>query len=83
MILRKNFVVGQKVLLFYSHLKLFPGKLCSRWIGPSIVTNVFSHGVIEIKNLKTGNAFKVNGHRLKPYYENFPMQEIKELPLFE
>ena len=24
MILRKNFVIGQKVLLFYSRLKLFP-----------------------------------------------------------
>ena len=41
-----------------------------------VVTNVFTHGAVEIKNLKTGNAFKVNGHRLKPYYENFPMQEI-------
>ena len=60
MILRKNFVVGQKVLLFYSRLKLFPSKLRSRWIGPFVVTNVFTHGAVEIKNLKTGNAFKVN-----------------------
>ena len=30
MILRKNFVMGQKVLLFYSRLKLFPNKLRSR-----------------------------------------------------
>ena len=30
MILRKNFVVGQKVLLFYSRLKLFSSKLRSR-----------------------------------------------------
>ena len=44
--LRKNFVVGQKVLLFYSCLKLFPGKLRSRWIGPFVVTNVFTHGVV-------------------------------------
>ena len=66
MILRKNFVVGQKVLLFYSRLKLFSGKLRSRWIGPFVVTNVFTHGAVEIKNLKIGNAFKVNGHRLKP-----------------
>ena len=47
------------------------------------ITNVFTHGVVEIKNLKIGNAFKVNGHMLKPYYENFPMQEIEDLPLFE
>ncbi|GJX00920.1 DNA-directed DNA polymerase [Tanacetum coccineum] len=28
---RKNFCIGQKVLLFHSRLKLFPGKLSSRW----------------------------------------------------
>ena len=83
MILRKNFVVGQKVLLFYSRLKLFPSKLRSRWIGPFVVTNVFTDNAVEIKNLKTGNAFKVNGNKVKPYYENFSMQELKELPLFE
>ena len=49
MILRKNFVVGQKVLLFYYRLKLFPCKLRSRWIGPFVVTNVFTHGAVEIK----------------------------------
>ncbi|KAM1593629.1 hypothetical protein ACFX10_000129 [Malus domestica] len=46
MILRKNFVIGQKVLLFNSRLRLFP---------------------VEIRSTKTGNVFKVNGHRLKPY----------------
>ena len=66
---------------FFSILALSYFKV--RWIGPFVVTTVFAHGVLEIKNLKTGNAFKVNGHRLKPYYENFPMQEIEELPLFE
>ena len=30
MISRKNFSVGQKVLLYHSRLKLFPGKLRSR-----------------------------------------------------
>ena len=73
----------KKLRLFYSRLKLFPSKLHFRWIGPFIVTNVFTHGVVEIKNLKIGNAFKVNGHRLKPYYDNFTMQEIEELPIFE
>ncbi|KAJ9542794.1 hypothetical protein OSB04_029300 [Centaurea solstitialis] len=68
---RKTFVLGQKVLLFHSRLKLFPGKLRSRWVGPFIVTNVFSHGAIEIKSEKTGKVLKVNGHRLKPFYEGF------------
>ncbi|KAL0401487.1 UNVERIFIED_CONTAM: Retrovirus-related Pol polyprotein from transposon.6 [Sesamum latifolium] len=66
-ILRKQFDVGQKVLLYNSRLKLMPGKLRSRWIGPFEVSNVFSYGAIEIKSFDTGKTFKVNGHRLKPF----------------
>ncbi|KAH9751265.1 hypothetical protein KPL71_014224 [Citrus sinensis] len=69
MILRKEFSVGQKVLLFHSKLKLFPGKLRSRWVGPFIVTNVFPHGAVEIRSPISNKAFKVNGHCLKPFYE--------------
>ncbi|CAL9000295.1 unnamed protein product [Prunus brigantina] len=59
-ILRKTFERGQKVLLFNSRLKLFPGKLRSR-------------------------TFKVNGHRLKPYFDanfdaNIESQALKEPP---
>ncbi|KAH9768606.1 hypothetical protein KPL71_011668 [Citrus sinensis] len=82
-ILRKNFEVGQKVLLFHSRLKLFPGKLRSRWVGPFVVINIFPHGTVEIKSLKTGKEFKVNGHRLKPYYENFQTLNVEEAPLHE
>ena len=78
MIRGKEFVVGQKVLLFHSRLKLFPGKLRSRWVGPFVVTNVFAHGAIEIKSYKTGQTFKVNGHRLKPYYEPFEEHTYEE-----
>ncbi|KAH9648339.1 hypothetical protein KPL70_025542 [Citrus sinensis] len=48
MILRKEFSVGQKVLLFHSKLKLFP---------------------VEIRSPTSDKVFKVNGHRLKPFYE--------------
>ncbi|XP_031266564.1 uncharacterized protein LOC116124952 [Pistacia vera] len=83
MISRKNFSVGQKVLLFHSRLKLFPGKLHSRWVEPFIVTNVFPHGAVEIQSLKTNKVFKVNGHRLKPYYEGFQVCNIEEVGLEE
>lgn len=66
MISRKKVRVGQKILLFGSRLKLFPGKLKSKWIGPFVVTNMFAHGVVEIRSLETNKVFKVNGHRLKP-----------------
>ena len=68
---RKTFILGKKVLLFYSRLKLFLGKLRSQWVGPFIVTNFFSHGAIEIKSEKTGKVFRVNGHHLNPFYEGF------------
>ncbi|RDX77000.1 hypothetical protein CR513_42941, partial [Mucuna pruriens] len=38
-ILRKEFRVGQKVLLFNSRLKLMTGKLRSRWDEPFVITN--------------------------------------------
>ena len=83
MIRGKTFVVGQKVLLFHSRLKLFPGKLRSRWVGPFIVTNVFPHGAIQIRSPATGSDFKVNGHRLKPYYEAFVEHNVEDVPLQE
>ncbi|CAN6713111.1 unnamed protein product [Malus baccata var. baccata] len=68
-ILRKEFHVGQKVLLYNSRLKLFPGKLRSRWYGPFMVVQVYPYGTVEIQNLESGSIFKVNGQRLKPYVE--------------
>jgi len=70
MITRKEFNVGDKVL-YHSRLKLFPGKLRSRWIEPFVVSNVFPYVAIEITSLKTNKVLKVNGHRLKPFYEGW------------
>ncbi|PRQ17346.1 putative nucleotidyltransferase, Ribonuclease H [Rosa chinensis] len=66
-LIKKTFEEGQLVLLYNSRLKLFPGKLRSRWYGPFEVVKVFPHGAIEIKNPSNESTFKVNGHRLKPY----------------
>ncbi|CAN6583739.1 unnamed protein product [Malus baccata var. baccata] len=81
MIRAKTFSIGQKVLLFNSRLRLFPGKLRSKWVGPFIVTNVFPHGAVQIKSSRTQQEFKVNGHRLKPYYEMFEEHVVEEVPL--
>ncbi|CAN6712712.1 unnamed protein product [Malus baccata var. baccata] len=81
MIRGKSFSIGQKVLLFNSCLRLFPGKLRSKWIGPFVITNVSSYGAIQIQSLKTGHEFQVNGHRLKPYYENFVEQTVEDISL--
>ncbi|XP_062119103.1 uncharacterized protein LOC133832831 [Humulus lupulus] len=66
-IVNQTFQVGDKVLLFNSRLKLFLGKLKSRWSGPFIVTKVFPYGALEIQQ-GDSSPFKVNGQWLKHYY---------------
>ncbi|XP_038879258.1 uncharacterized protein LOC120071207 [Benincasa hispida] len=64
---RRAFFVGQQVLLFNACLRLFPGKLKSRWSGlPN--QDYLSHGAVELTSKDGSNAFKVNGQRIKPYY---------------
>jgi len=65
---KKILYVGQKVLLFNSRLRLFPGKLKSRWSGPFIIKEVFPHGAVMLTNENGTTSFKVNGQRVKPYH---------------
>ncbi|XP_050216927.1 uncharacterized protein LOC126667856 [Mercurialis annua] len=65
-IVPKQFTEGNHVLLYNSRLRLFPGKLKSRWSGPFKVRHVAEHGAIELESAN-GETFKVNGHRCKPY----------------
>ncbi|XP_075669966.1 uncharacterized protein LOC142639708 [Castanea sativa] len=46
-----------------------------------VVTNVFAHGTVEIQSLTTSKVFKVNGHRLKPFYEGFQVENVAKLDL--
>ncbi|GKA94384.1 reverse transcriptase domain-containing protein [Tanacetum coccineum] len=64
----KDFKVGYKVLLYNSRLKMYPGKLKSKWYSPNIVKTIYPYEAIEITD-KNGFSFKVNGQRLKKYYE--------------
>ena len=63
----RKFEEGQKVLLYNSRLKLFPGKLKSRWSGPFLVTKVSQYGQVEIMEEKSQRTFTVNGQRLNHY----------------
>ncbi|XP_052193817.1 uncharacterized protein LOC127802156 [Diospyros lotus] len=60
LIMRKEFQVGQKVLLYNSRLKLMP---------------------VEIKDESNAKQFTVNGHRLKPFHEDFQEHIMEELHL--
>lgn len=79
----KEFLEGQLVLLFNFRLKLFLGKLRSRWSDPFIVNKVFPHGVVELKNNINQDTFKVNGQRLKPYHLGQESGLVEEVWLIE
>ena len=66
-IMRKEFDLGQRILLFNSRLKLFPSKLKFKWSGLFIVVQVFPYGGLEIMHPEK-RQFKVNAQRLKPYF---------------
>nr|GEW09201.1 reverse transcriptase domain-containing protein [Tanacetum cinerariifolium] len=61
------FNVGDRVLLFNSRLKIFSGKLKTRWSGPFTITKVFPYRTVELSQ-PDGPNFKVNGHRVKHYF---------------
>ncbi|GJV01936.1 reverse transcriptase domain-containing protein [Tanacetum coccineum] len=61
------FNVGDQVLLFNSRLKIFSGKLKTRWSGPYTIVQVFPYGTVELSQ-PDGLNFKVNGHRVKHYF---------------
>ncbi|XP_074377081.1 uncharacterized protein LOC141718603 [Apium graveolens] len=80
-LVRKSFVSGQKVLLYNFHLRLFLGKLKSRWSGPFTVKTVFPRGAVEIFDTHSDQAFKVNGQRLKQYYGDMANREVVSVVL--
>ncbi|XP_057763533.1 uncharacterized protein LOC130983668 [Arachis stenosperma] len=66
-IARREFTVGQKVLLYNSRLRFFPGKLKSRWSGLFTIIKVYPYGQVELMEDKTQRTFTTNGYRLKHY----------------
>ncbi|GJT27767.1 reverse transcriptase domain-containing protein [Tanacetum coccineum] len=76
------FNVGDRVLLFNSRLKIFSGKLKTRWSGPFTITKVFPYRTIELSQ-PDGPNFKVNGHRVKHYFRgDLPSKVVHDLQTF-
>nr|GEZ05603.1 reverse transcriptase domain-containing protein [Tanacetum cinerariifolium] len=65
------FNVGDQVLLFNSRLKIFSGKLKSRWSGPFTISEIYPYGTAKLIH-PDGCNFKVNCHRLKHYHGGDP-----------
>ncbi|CAM8906093.1 unnamed protein product [Rhodiola kirilowii] len=79
LIIKKQFSVGDKVLLFNSRYKLFPGKFKSRWFGPYRIHRVFDDGHLELVDDRN-NVFKANGQRVKIYHAADGDQDLLEAP---
>ncbi|GJZ43515.1 reverse transcriptase domain-containing protein [Tanacetum coccineum] len=76
------FNVGDQVLLFNSRLKIFSGKLKTRWSGPFTITEVFPYGTAKLSH-SDGSNFKVNCHRLKHYFGgDTPTMVVPDLQTF-
>ena len=72
-ILKREFNVGDKVLLFRSCFRFSPGKLLSRWEGPFHMEEVCCSGAIKINNFEGTKPQVVNGQRLKHYMADHPI----------
>nr|GEX13437.1 reverse transcriptase domain-containing protein [Tanacetum cinerariifolium] len=76
------FNVGDRVLLFNSRLKIFSGKLKSRWSGPFTISKIYPYGTAKLTH-SDGSNFKVNCHRLKHYHGGDPPpSEIPDVHTF-
>nr|GEY62456.1 reverse transcriptase domain-containing protein [Tanacetum cinerariifolium] len=76
------FNVGDQVLLFNSRLKIFSGKLKSRWSGPFIISEIYPYETAKLVH-PDGCNFKVNCHRLKYYHGGDPPPlEIPDIQTF-
>jgi hypothetical protein len=81
---RKEFKIGDKVLLFLSKFKIKQPKLTSRWTGPFEIKHVYPSGYVELFKRNGDGSFIVNGHRLKLYAEEEQVEGIvDEIPIFE
>nr|GFA35249.1 reverse transcriptase domain-containing protein [Tanacetum cinerariifolium] len=76
------FNVGDQVLLFNSKLKIFSGKLKSRWSGPFTISKISPYETAKLVH-PNGCNFKVNYHHLKHYHGGDPPSlEIPDVHTF-
>ena len=70
---KREFKVGEYVLLYNSRFRFFAGKLFSKWEGPYVIEEVYRSGAIKINNAEGTNLKIVNGLRIKHYISGTPI----------
>nr|XP_004250782.1 uncharacterized protein LOC101263569 [Solanum lycopersicum] len=63
---KRKFAIRDFVVLLSFRLRLFWGKLKSKYVRPFMITKVFPRRAVELEN-KGGARFTVNGQRIKIY----------------
>ncbi|GJU93879.1 hypothetical protein Tco_1318635 [Tanacetum coccineum] len=72
------FNVGDRVLLFNSRLKIFLGKLKTRWTRPFTIAQVFPYGTVELSQIDGPNFKGETGRdRMQFKFQVFRMLEIR------
>ncbi|GJU78997.1 reverse transcriptase domain-containing protein [Tanacetum coccineum] len=74
------FNVGDRVLLFNSRLKIFSGKLKTRWTRPFTVAQVFPYGTIELSQTD-GPNFKIPSSESKVHIKVLSVLWGNRLPI--
>ena len=64
---KQEFMTGDLVLVHNSGVPYLPGKLNSKLTGPYLITQVFPHGEVELKD-NEGVWFRRNRDRIKLYF---------------
>ena len=70
-LLKNDFQPRQQVLFFNLRLKLFPGKLKSKWSEPFTIKKVRPYGAVELcdpQSKDPDRTWVANGQRLKQYH---------------
>ena len=70
---KREFNVGDYVLLYNSRLRFFARKVLSKWEGPYVIEEVYRSGAIKINNFASTNSKVVNGQRSKHYISGNPI----------
>nr|GFA00016.1 reverse transcriptase domain-containing protein [Tanacetum cinerariifolium] len=71
----RSYLIMNKSIVYNDHsalkLKIFSGKLKSRWSGPFTISEIYPYGTAKLTH-SDGSNFKVNCHRLKHYHGGDP-----------
>ena len=70
---KREFNVGDYVFLYNSRLRIFAGKLLSKWEGPYVIEEVYCSGAIKINNFEGTNPKVVNCQRMNQYISSNPI----------